>query len=491
MDLKEIASTFARERIEARQETVLGWGRSTSSEALVVRPTSEDLVRRVFEVASQHALPIGFRGAGCSYGDASQNEGAVLLDLSGFARILSFDEQSGLLIAEPGVTLEQIWRSSVPLGWWPPVVSGTMYPTLGGLLSMNVHGKNNWQVGTIGEHVRAFELMTITGEVLRCDRDQNADVFHAAIGGFGMLGCFTKVELQLKKVHSGCLEVEAIATGNLREMVAFFESRKDDFDYLVGWVDCFPRGDALGRGLIHAARYLHEGEDAAANSTMRVSAQDLPSHILGLLPKNKVWHLMRPMLNDFGMRAINAAKYWSGKRGQTRNRPYRQAHAAFAFLLDYVPDWKKAYGPGGLIQYQTFVPKDVAADVHTQLLQRCHKRRIVPYLGVYKRHREDPFVLTHAVDGFSFAMDFRVTSAGRAELWGFCQDLDRIVTEAGGRLYFAKDATMLPESAERIWGAERLDRFFALKRRLDPDARLQTNLARRVFPDRLAGRGSA
>ncbi|MCA8969447.1 MAG: FAD-binding oxidoreductase, partial [Planctomycetes bacterium] len=234
---------------------------------------------------------------------------------------------------------------------------------------------------------------------------------------------------------------------------------------------------------INAANYLGEGQDDQAKATMRESAQDLPSRILGIMPKNKVWYLMRPMLNDYGMRAINAAKFWSGKRGQTRNEPYKQPHAAFAFLLDYVPDWKKAYGPEGLIQYQTFVPKEAASDVHPRLLERCHKRHIVPYLGVYKRHRTDPFLMTHAVDGFSFAMDFRVTSSNRNELWQLCRDMDDIVTEAGGRLYFAKDATMLPRTAEAIWGKETIERFHALKRRLDPKSRLQTNLARRVFPD--------
>lgn len=483
MDLTPIASALAAAKIEALVQHVDGWGLSTRSESLVVKPRDVETLQQLFALAKKHETTIGFRGSGCSYGDASQNQDGLLLDLSDFAKIKSFDEESGLLVAEAGVTLEQIWRRCVPSGWWPPVVSGTMYPTLGGLLSMNVHGKNNWQVGTIGSHVRSFKLLTVAGEELVCSPESNGDVFHAAIGGFGMLGCFTEVTLQLKKVHSGRLEVEAVSTPNLREMIAFFETNKDDFDYLVGWVDCFPKGKALGRGLIHAARYLPPGADDKASETMRESEQDLPSRILGVMPKSKVWYGMRPMLNDYGMRAINAAKYWSGTRGQTRNKPYKQAHAAFAFLLDYVPDWKKAYGRGGLIQYQTFVPKETAGELHPALIDKCHKRGIVPYLGVYKRHRPDPFLLTHAVDGFSFAMDFRVTESNRGDLWKLCHEMDEMLVAAGGRLYFAKDATMRPRTAESIWGEEAIARFAQLKQRLDPDARLQTNLARRIFPN--------
>ena len=456
---------------------------STRSKSVVVRPKSKDEVSGVFAFAREHGVPVGFRGSGCSYGDASQNEDGVVLDLSAFCEIKSLDPESGLLVADPGVTLEMIWRKSVPQSWWPPVVSGTMYPTLGGLLSMNVHGKNNWRVGTIGSWVRSFEILTPGGETLRCSPDENAELFHAAIGGFGMLGCFTEVTLQLKRVHSGCLDVESIAMPNLREMVAFFETEKDNWDYLVGWVDCFPGGKRLGRGLIHAANYIEEGADPEAQKFMSEQAQDLPSRFFGVVPKSMMWMGLRPMMNKLGMRFVNAAKYRSGLLGQTRGKPYKQPHAAFAFLLDYVPGWKKAYGTGGLIQYQTFVPKETAADTHSKLLEMCHAEGLVPFLGVYKRHRPDPFLLTHAVDGFSFAMDFKVTKGNRERLWNFTHRLDEVLLAAGGRLYFAKDATMLSPTAHSIWPEEALAKFRALKSRCDPASILQTNLSRRVFPE--------
>jgi hypothetical protein len=92
-------------------------------------------------------------------------------------------------------------------------------------LSANIHGKNNWKVGTIGEHIVAFELMRPSGEILQCSRDVEPELFHAAIGGFGMLGCFTSVTLQLKRVHSGLLEVEPLPIRNLDEMFDTVEAR--------------------------------------------------------------------------------------------------------------------------------------------------------------------------------------------------------------------------------------------------------------------------
>jgi decaprenylphospho-beta-D-ribofuranose 2-oxidase len=89
---------------------------------------------------------------------------------------------------ESGVTLEQLWKRVEPDGWWPPVVSGTMKTTLGGCLSANIHGKNNFRVGTIGEQVLEFTAMLPTGALVTCTPNRNADLFHAMISGLGMLG---------------------------------------------------------------------------------------------------------------------------------------------------------------------------------------------------------------------------------------------------------------------------------------------------------------
>src|SRR5207302_5793142 len=114
------------------------------------------------------------------------------------------------------------------------------------------------------------------------------------------------------------------------------------------------------------------------------------------------------------------------------------------FLLDYVPDWRFAYSPGGLIQYQSFIPAERAPEVFGAQLHLCQERGHVPYLAVLKRHRPDAFLMTHALDGFSLALDFPVTATGAKSLSALTADLDHSVMEAGGRFYFAKDSTPSP-----------------------------------------------
>ena len=149
--------------------------------------------------------------------------------------------------------------------------------------------------------------------------------------------------------------------------------------------------------------------------------------------------------------------------------------------MDYVPFWELSYGRGGLIQYQSFLPKETALPAWTEMLSFAKKRGLPSYLGVTKRHRPDKFLLTHALDGFSLAMDFKVTDRNRTELSKVIQEYDRIVLEHGGRFYFAKNSETTAETALAFYGEETVDKFKKLKKRCDPNGLLESDLYRRIF----------
>jgi FAD/FMN-containing dehydrogenase len=455
------------------------FGRSISAPAYLYRPTSAGQIAELFRRAEQTGYTIGLRGAGRSYGDAALNSGQVVLDLRRFNRILEWNPQTGVIRVEPGVTIQQLWQITLEDGWWPPVVPGTQFPTLGGCLGMNIHGKNNYHMGPIGEHVLAFTALLPTGEEITCAPAQNADLFYSLISSAGTLGVFTSITLQLKRLYSGLLDVEAWTAPNLRAAFNDIEAHKDE-DYIVGWVDSIAGGAALGRAELHRAAYLPAGADPDASRTLTPDYQTLPDTFLGLLPKSAMWRFMAPFFNNLGMGVVNFGKYLVA-RFQNHHH-YRQSLIAFNFLFDYVPNWERAYGPRGLIQYQAFIPRATAPDAFTALLQLAQKRGLPNYLSVIKRHRPDNFLFTHAVEGYSMAMDYRVPRDVLA-LQRLANDLNCLVLDAGGRFYFAKDSTLTPEAATRFLGEETLARFRALKTRCDPHAILQTDLYRRLLRD--------
>jgi FAD/FMN-containing dehydrogenase len=455
-----------------------GFGGAVRAACRYAAPRGVEELARLLLRASEENLPVAFRGSGLSYGDASLNGRGLVIDTSAINRVLGWDPAQGVLEVEPGVTMEGVWRRTLEDGYWPPVVPGTMYVTMAGCLAMNIHGKNNFREGPFGEHVLDFDLLTPAGDFLRCSRTENADVFHAGIGGAGLLGAITRARLRLKRVESGMLRVEPIVARSFGEMIDLFEARLGRADYLVGWVDCFSRGGELGRGIIHQANYLLASEESQPGS-LHVEHQGLPSRILGI-SRRYVWRLMRPWMRPSGVRILNFAKF-NASRLRGSGSSYVQSLVAFSFLLDYILNWRRAYGPGGFIQFQLFVPAGVVRSLIPELLRMCQDRRMISYLGVLKRHRPDEFLLSHALDGYSLAMDFPVDARQPERLWAFAREMTARVLEAGGNFYLAKDAVLTSEDARKMYG-ERLTQFFQLKHRLDPAGLLCSDLARRVFP---------
>jgi FAD/FMN-containing dehydrogenase len=463
----------------SRLERVSAWGRASNAMSFVYRPSTLEEIRRVLSIANTSHRSIGLRGAGYSYGDATLNGENITLDMRRMNRILDWNPEAGQIRVEPGVTISQLWQYVLEDGWWPAVVPGTAKPTIGGCAGMNVHGKNAWKAGTIGDHIYEIELLLPSGDVVTCNREDNRDLFFATIGGFGMLGIFTSITLKLKRVYSGLLAVEALASSNIGEMIDQFEDNLPNSDYLVGWIDAFAKGKSLGRGQIHLARYLPTGVDPSPHQTMRLDYQHLPDVMFGIIPRSIMWRFMRPLFNNLGARFTNMGKYWSSKI--THGSIFLQSHVAFHFLLDYVPNFKLAYGPGGLIQYQCFVPKENALDAFSDLLRLCQKRGLQNYLTVLKRHRPDEFLISHGVDGYSMAMDFRVTPKRRSKLLALAREMDEIVINAAGRFYLAKDSTLRPETFHSYLGNNVIEQFRSLKEQHDPDSILQTNMWRRLF----------
>lgn len=462
---------------EARE----GWGMANRAMSAVVHPRSTEEIVEAFRTARERGLKVAFWGNGRSYGDAALNEGNLLVDFRGMNRVLAFDPTTGELTAEPGITLDELERYALPRGFWPPVVSGTRYTTLGGCVAANVHGKNNYKYGPWGDHVVRFTFVTPDGAVRVVDRASDPELFHHAIGGFGLLGAFASITVTMKRVYGGDVRVTPVAADDIHEMFTLFRRYvAADFDYVVGWIDAFPGGTSLGRGQIHAARYLEPGEHPDPEGSLLPWAQSLPDRLFGVIPMGLLWRLGQPFSNRLGMRLINFGRFWWMKL-MGAGEPHLESHTRFNHLLDFVPNWKWFYKPKSLIQFQLFLPERTAEDAVARVLELCRVERLESFLIVMKRHRPDDFPLSHAVDGYSFAMDFPVSERNREPLFRLTRRLERLVVEAGGRFYFAKDAVISPEGWRRSLGDEVVGRFFALKRRVDPDLLIQGNLWRRVM----------
>ncbi len=421
-------------------ESVAGFGSYNFSVSEVVRPHTVDELASALTRLRAEGKPVIFRGGGRSYGDAAINPDGPVVDLRGLDRVLGVDEATGVIRLEPGVTYEGLWKAAIPRGLWPPVVPGTMFGTLGGSVAMNIHGKNGWKAGTLGDHL---EYLTVLDRSFRprTIRREDPEMLEV-VSRYGAEEPIVEIGLHLKKVPSGYLTVEGIATANLRETLEVIDRSKETHEYVVGWIDCFPGGAGAGRGEIHVAN-PDTSPDVAGKG---FSVEEQVKELRGLVPKSVLLLGLKSMTHDPGMRFVNAAK-WLVHRLQGHTR-YRQSYVAFSFLLDFIPGWQNVYQPHGFIQYQLFLPKETALDGFTRALAFQRELGVYSYLGVVKRHRPDRFRNRYAPDGYSLALDFPVTPARSSRLIELCRRYDALLHDLGGANYKAKDCVgSLPHRA--------------------------------------------
>jgi FAD/FMN-containing dehydrogenase len=214
---------------------------------------------------------------------------------------------------------------------------------------------------------------------------------------------------------------------------------------------------------------------------MSLEVQEHRSPLLKILPADLIPTLARPMTSPLGVWAANRAQWRRGqseRSGQPRTEPY----AAANFLLDAIPNWRKTYLPGGLIQHQSFIPHDAALAAFREILERSHTAGIVPSLSVLKKHRAaDEYLVNYLVDGYSLALDYPVRRGEEERIMRLMRTLNDVVANYGGRLYFAKDSTATAEQVRRMLSADRLERFRALKWQYDARGVFSTDLYRRAL----------
>jgi len=372
------------------------------------------------------------RGLGRSYGDSGLNDGGTVLLAEGLDRFVAFDPQSGLLRCEAGVSLDAILRLMVPRGWFLPVTPGTRFVTVGGAVANDVHGKNHHMAGTIGRWVKAFELLRSDGSRRLCTPDENADWFGATIGGLGLTGLITWVDLQLIPINNPYIATESTRFGGLD---GFFEENhraESGFDYTVAWVDCLASGRSLGRGLYmagnHAPRF--DGDDKPVRLALKAAVPvDFPGWVLG----------------RWSVKLFNALYY---RRQLRRVVRAHQPFVPFFYPLDAVGQWNRIYGRRGFYQYQCVVPPEVSPEVMRRLLGEIAASGQASFLAVLKTFGTlpSPGWLSFPRPGATLALDFPNNGDATTRLF---DRLDAIVDEAGGAIYPAKDARLSGERFRR------------------------------------------
>ncbi|MGD1883279.1 MAG: FAD-binding protein [Paracoccaceae bacterium] len=433
-----------------------GWGRYPRTSGPL------GMVSDVDDAAVATALLSGVvaRGLGRSYGDAAIGR-ETTLSATGLDRMQSFDPETGILAAEAGVSLAEIIETFLPRGFFPKVVPGTRFVTIGGMIASDVHGKNQHNDGTFGDHVEWIMLALPDHRVLRCSRAENPEIFAATIGGMGLTGTILSAGIQLKRVETGWIRQKTHAARNLDEAIRCLQ-QTEDATYTVAWIDVLARGKSMGRSLIL------EGEHETLS--------DLPWGEIPF-PTSKFGRISVPMempgwmLNGASIRAFNAGYYLNGARHAGRDRVV--TWDAYFFPLDGIGNWNRIYGRRGFVQHQCVIPEG-AEHVLFEILDRLSAAGAGSFLAVLKRLAPASGLMSFPMKGLTLALDLPVSPENLTLL----TQIDGLVAGAGGRIYLAKDALQSRDTFQA--GYPDLDRFCRLRDDIGARGRIASKLSARL-----------
>lgn len=391
---------------------IYSWGRTEK-----ISPS----VHSQFDPKIKNNLVCGNR---MSYGDVCLNSSNLTENINNNA-IISFDEESGVLHVESGITIREILQFSMSKLYFLYVTPGTKNVTIGGAIANNVHGKEHHLYGSFGNFITEFKLVNSTGTYL-CSRDSNSDLFHNSIGGIGLTGYIKTVKLKLKKVTGNQICRRTIKFNKASELKKLFQKYSES-TYTVAWFDSFSYKDDRLNGLFYIGEFTKKTKPFFIKTNSLL--QFLPSFLL----------------NKYTIRIFNILNYIKRvKKDSVDIVNYED----FFYPLDKVENWNKIYGKNGFYQFQCVLPFEKYDHCFPMLMKEAN--RMGSFLSVIKIMKDEELEtskLSFPCEGISIALDFK--NSGHAKK--IISKMNKVVTENDGKVYLAKDSVLTKLEASHMY----------------------------------------
>jgi cytokinin dehydrogenase len=235
---------------------------------VVVCPASAEDVAQVVKFASRNSLHVATRGGGHSQTGQSLSD-QIVLDMTSLSQVTRVAEN--VVTAQAGIKWRALVEHLAPQRLSPPVLTNNLDVTVGGTLSMGGLGVASWRHGTQADNCTELEVVTGSGDIVRCSENENRDLFDAARCGAGQFGVITEAVLKVRR-HPPCFRSFYLLYDDLAALLDDLKTVMNDerFDNLESWCVPCPQGFKKVAGQrqpfaqwffpLHATVEIEEGE---------------------------------------------------------------------------------------------------------------------------------------------------------------------------------------------------------------------------------------
>lgn len=188
---------------EAREPYRSDFGRTVNRlPGAVARCASAEEVAAVVRFCRERKIPVMPRGQAHTQSGQTTTDRGVVLDTSVMNTIHEIDEAGETATVDCGVVWRDLVTATLEKGLIPRVLTNNLGVQISGTVSMAGLGVASFRYGTQADNVDELQVVTGTGEIVTCSREQNADLFNVVRCGLGQFGVITRATVRLRRAKS-------------------------------------------------------------------------------------------------------------------------------------------------------------------------------------------------------------------------------------------------------------------------------------------------
>lgn len=419
----------------------------------VISPTSLD---EIVDAVLAHRGPIAIGGGRFSMGGQTATEGALHIDMRNFDKIVGFSKDRKEITVQSGITWRKIQEHIDPHDLSLSIMQTYSNFTVGGSLSVNVHGRYIGQ-GPLVFSVRSIRIVLPNGRLVEASPKRNRDIFYGAIGGYGALGVIVEATLALTENLKVERQSVVMPLGEYKKF--FFEKIRQNTDVIFHNADVFP----AAFDTVRATSFVK------TSKPLTVEHRLVPEHQSYWLDRFCFWIISEWPYGKAVRQHIIDPLVFSGEQVVWRNyeasydvkelEPASRKDSTYVLQEYFVP----------VAKLEQFMPK----------MAEILNRHGVNTINVSIRHaNRDPGTLLAWArsEVFAFVLYYKqgTSDADRKAVGVWTRELIDAAISVDGSYYLPYQIHATEQQFHAAYpGAER---FFALKKMVDPDNKFRNKL---------------